>query len=92
MCTRHPTLRAAANMSALADQIAELLRAHQLEYATDRCICGFHYPDYDDTGAFHAAHVAEKIAELFTEDTLIGWADGDVLEQRRWVSAWITNV
>jgi hypothetical protein len=76
-------------MSALSDRISEVLQAHQMAYATDRCICGFSFPDYDDTGAWWAAHVAEGVeAELgLTEECaeIPTWSDTDEMVPNRMV-------
>jgi hypothetical protein len=55
-------------VSALADQIAEVLKTHRwmaFDMSWDVCTgCDWRGKNRDD----HAAHVAERIAELFTEE------------------------
>lgn len=72
-------------MSALADQIAEVLRAHQYASKADNTTRpGFRIwidgcTGCDWTGTDHVAHVAERIAELFTEEWAVQDEHGHVL-------------
>lgn len=89
-------------MSALTDQIAAVLRQHQWWFVGNlgvpgmpdskdyKCSCGWAAGGGIGVGEDPYVHVAEQItAELgLTEETIAGWADGDVMERHRWVTAW----
>jgi hypothetical protein len=66
-------------MSALADQIAEVLRGHRCNQMNGTCSCGHRYTDVATIADDHAAHVTGQVAELFTEEWAVQDEGGHVL-------------
>jgi hypothetical protein len=88
----------------MTNEITEVLRAHALWRGdNDEYHCGSmekwpvvdHYGcDWTGDWKDHPAHVAEKIAELFTEESNSYYNHAEPYSaayERRWVSDWITD-
>lgn len=73
-------------MTALTDRIAAVLNLHYGGWIDNgntekcHCVCGYR-PTW---GESHSRHVAEQMAELFTEET----ESLHFVRRHRWVSAW----